>query len=698
MTIKSLLTILLSVVLISCGGGGGSTDNSGGTTGTFATGVFLDSPVEGLTYETSSGLSGTTDSDGTFSYKTGDSVTFKLHNITLGSGSASGVMFPKDMVSSLLNADLTDTEREQSLKQAHKIAQLLQSLDDDGNADNGINITGLTTAQVNSLTATADAITTILEDHTKDLNASDLTGIIPTASGGTFTSIASATAHVEKTFTNQKEYAFKGLTINSSTDSKNITDYIGVRNYPAKIGNDNITSIAAKVRINRVSLDTSSGEQQARSGLKLRLSKEDGSEHLYFLLRAAAYHNFNDLNSENKNKVRLTGYVEHARYDSESKSWVWTKAKGLHFNDINYVDINKPFAMKLEFNSDAVIFSVDDYPAQTYAISDVVADVMTNDGNLSLDANDFTTLSEVAIRNRIKYATTGGSINSTFSKIKINDVLIDNTDELSGEWNVGNITGFEYTVPTSSVMSNAGNDNPQGIWSDGTTMWVVDGSDAKIYAYNMSDKTRDAAKDFDTLSAAGNDKPVGIWSDGNTMWVADYWDDKIYAYSMFDKSRKSDNDKNNINDPTYIASDGKFMWVHSNSYSSGYQIPAYGLSTVDDSEAKLLGISDGGEEINLDGGAIWRGRNYDSSAIFVKTKNGDLNSCYHELNGGHTKSSLTSCSKVVNIPGKSRGIWANGIAGDDTIWFAVPPKSLNGGAKILAYNAYTGEREEDKDF
>ena len=32
---------------------------------------------------------------------------------------------------------------------------------------------------------------------------------------------------------------------------------------------------------------------------------------------------------------------------------------------------------------------------------------------------------------------------------------------------------------------------------------------------------RDPDKDFNTLSAAGNDRPEGLWSDGITMWVAD---------------------------------------------------------------------------------------------------------------------------------------------------------------------------------
>ena len=43
---------------------------------------------------------------------------------------------------------------------------------------------------------------------------------------------------------------------------------------------------------------------------------------------------------------------------------------------------------------------------------------------------------------------------------------------------------------------------------------------------------RDRAKEFDTLQAAGNERPHGIWSDGTTLWVADAADAKIYAYRM----------------------------------------------------------------------------------------------------------------------------------------------------------------------
>ena len=126
-----------------------------------------------------------------------------------------------------------------------------------------------------------------------------------------------------------------------------------------------------------------------------------------------------------------------------------------------------------------------------------------------------------------------------------------------------------------NTLSAAGNDEPYGIWSDGTTMWVADSDDAKIYAYKMSDMSRDSGKDFNTLSAAGNNEPRDIWSDGTTMWVMDQVDRMIYAYDMTTKARKPGEDFDNlhtkyeelISGPTSISthtgiwSVGQTMWV-----------------------------------------------------------------------------------------------------------------------------------------
>ena len=116
------------------------------------------------------------------------------------------------------------------------------------------------------------------------------------------------------------------------------------------------------------------------------------------------------------------------------------------------------------------------------------------------------------------------------------------------------------------TLRAAGNRNPDGLWSDGTTMWAADQDSDKIYAYSMGTKARDSAKDFDTLRAAGNTGPGGLWSDGTTMWVADWRDDKIYAYSMSTKARDSAKDFDTLRaagntGPGGLWSDGTTMWV-----------------------------------------------------------------------------------------------------------------------------------------
>ena len=137
-----------------------------------------------------------------------------------------------------------------------------------------------------------------------------------------------------------------------------------------------------------------------------------------------------------------------------------------------------------------------------------------------------------------------------------------------------------YASKDFNTLAAAGNDSPIGIWSDGTTMWVANDGDNKIYAYNMSTKARDATKDFNTLNAAGNNQPQGIWSDGTTMWVVDDGDDKLYAYNLSTKARDATKDFNTLDAantaPQGIWSDDTTMWVVDDGDDKLY---AYNLST-----------------------------------------------------------------------------------------------------------------------
>ena len=132
------------------------------------------------------------------------------------------------------------------------------------------------------------------------------------------------------------------------------------------------------------------------------------------------------------------------------------------------------------------------------------------------------------------------------------------------------------------TLSAAGNNNPRGIWSDGKTMWVSDSSDNKLYAYELSSKARDSGKDFDRLSAAGNTNPGGIWSDDTTMWVSDSSDDEIYAYRMSDTVHDSAKDFDTLSaagnkDNEGIWSDGTTMWVADFSDGKVYSYKIGGL-------------------------------------------------------------------------------------------------------------------------
>ena len=141
--------------------------------------------------------------------------------------------------------------------------------------------------------------------------------------------------------------------------------------------------------------------------------------------------------------------------------------------------------------------------------------------------------------------------------------VADSTDDKLYAYNTD---GTRDSAKDFDTLVAAGNNSPRGIWSDGTTMWVVDSGDDKLYGYRMSDKGRDSGKDFDTLSAAGNNDPIGIWSDGTTMWVGDWLDAKIYAYRMSDKARDSGKDFDTLSTagntrPLGIWSDGTTLWV-----------------------------------------------------------------------------------------------------------------------------------------
>lgn len=124
------LVFVLTMTFAACSGGGGGGGNS---TGEHLAGVFLDSAVEGLSYTTSpGGLRGKTSSNGGFNYKAGDSVSFVIGDVVLGGALGKSQVTPLDF-------DDTDPEDGYSNRVINTV-RLLQTLDEDDNADNGIQL------------------------------------------------------------------------------------------------------------------------------------------------------------------------------------------------------------------------------------------------------------------------------------------------------------------------------------------------------------------------------------------------------------------------------------------------------------------------------------------------------------------------------------------------------------------------------
>ena len=116
---------------------------------------------------------------------------------------------------------------------------------------------------------------------------------------------------------------------------------------------------------------------------------------------------------------------------------------------------------------------------------------------------------------------------------------------------------------------------PDGIWSDGTTIWVTDNNRDTVWAYVLSTGARDSSKDItraQLYEATSNIRPTGMWSDGVTLWIADDGTDGIWAFVLATGVRDSSKDitqtqlralNSNIT-PKDIWSDGISMWVLDN--------------------------------------------------------------------------------------------------------------------------------------
>ena len=272
------------------------------------------------------------------------------------------------------------------------------------------------------------------------------------------------------------------------------------------------------------------------------------------------------------------------------------------------------------------------------------------------------------------------------SIFKIKVTAQDNTElvyEVTVERNDANLFGWTPTRDLNG-LTDAGNDNPQGIWSNGTTMWVADDDDDKLYAYTLATGARDSARDITSLAAAGNDSPRGIWSNGTTMWVVDSVDHQLYAYTLATGAR--DSVKDITLDPANgapwgIWSDGTIIWVTNDNDLRLYAYTLDGGTRQTDIEFLLSGDTRAPRGIWSDGSTLWvSSLTFDATHPLVAyTLDFSLN------NGGRVGNlhGLPDWGKSFYTPGTLQlmgaGIWSDG---DTAIWLA----STGPAGKIHSFN------------
>ena len=189
--INGLIAVSL-LGLTACGGSSG-----GGSSAVVTNGVFKDSNVSGLAYE-SGAQKGVTSKLGAFKYEEGEDVSFNIGGVSLGSGKGKSVMTPLDLVAGgqLATPEVINRVR------------FLMMLDKDGNPGNGIEIS----KEVQEIANTWEAV----DFKADDFPFNDaLIGISNDASAKdrvshSFPSSEIATAHIRSTLLCANAGAFIG--------------------------------------------------------------------------------------------------------------------------------------------------------------------------------------------------------------------------------------------------------------------------------------------------------------------------------------------------------------------------------------------------------------------------------------------------------------------------------------------------------
>ena len=181
-------TVATVVSLAACGGGGPDSPATAGATTPpsvtgSSTGVLSDALVQGVAYSTTSGVKGTTNAQGQYRFNPGDTVSFTLGTLSLGSVPAAAMVTPIELAAG-------------SNDKLQNLLVLLQSLDADGVAGNGITIPTAAATATTSAINLSGAPATFASSANAGLVAAQAAGGISRPP----TSSSAATAHFVSQF------------------------------------------------------------------------------------------------------------------------------------------------------------------------------------------------------------------------------------------------------------------------------------------------------------------------------------------------------------------------------------------------------------------------------------------------------------------------------------------------------------------
>ena len=216
--------------------------------------------------------------------------------------------------------------------------------------------------------------------------------------------------------------------------------------------------------------------------------------------------------------------------------------------------------------------------------------------------------------------------------------------------------GATIKVANQGIELDTDHNTLKGVWSDGTTMWILAASEDKLVAYDLASRAHQSGKDIALHSWNGN--PTGMWSDGNIIWVVDWDDTKLYAYSLDHGTRQDDRDINltGKNDgPLGVAGIGDTILVVDKDDTWVY---AYN---------KADGTRQRDAEFNMHGGnqnpwGIWA----TGSTVWVSDIDDDMLYAYTTLTSSLSNAARHE-AREIRLPlgnGQPRGIWSDG----ETMW------------------------------